>query len=149
MIFTAPVGLSGGYGQTGLKIEMDPLTYKRKGAKEGSTSIKAKAEFQLPFSVSGDGGNTKIGFLGDINLIGENNSSKLFAYVENTNQVSSDEITYYPILEGKAELGVYKDSYIEVDCNGFKSMRLHGKFRFESSVLYKADPKIVTKEDSM
>lgn len=149
VIFTAPVGLSGGYGQTGLKIEMDPLTYKRKGAKEGSTSIKAKAEFQLPFSVSGDGGNTKIGFLGDINLIGENNSSKLFAYVENTNQVSSDEITYYPILEGKAELGVYKDSYIEVDCNGFKSMRLHGKFRFESSVLYKADPKTVTKEDSM
>lgn len=151
VIFTAPVGLSGGYGQTGLKIEMDPLTYKRKGAKEGSTSIKAKAEFQLPFSISGDGGNTKIGFLGDINLIGENNSSKLFAYVENSNQVSSGEMTYYPILEGKAELGVHKESYIEVDCNGFKRMRLKGEFRFKSSVLYNADPdkQIITKEDSM
>ncbi len=163
VIFTAPVGLSGGYGQTGLKIEMDPLTYKRKGAKEGSTSIKAKAEFQLPFSVAGDGGNTKIGFMGDINLLGENNSSKLSFYAESMNQVG---MTYYPILENKVELGVHKDSYVEVDCNGFKSLHLKGEFRFSSSVIYNASldesnktgeenagvaksNKIMTKEDSM
>ena len=135
VIFTAPVGLSGGYGQTGLKIEMDPLTYRRKGEKEGSTSIKATAEFQLPFSITGDGGNTKIGFIGEINLAGENNSSKLHFYAESTNQVG---MTYFPILENKVELGVDKESYVEVDCNGFKRLHLVGAFRFSSEVIYNA-----------
>ena len=61
VVFTAPVGMSGGYGQTGLKIMMDTLTHTRAGA-NGAVKIDTKAEFQLPFSIAKDGENTIIKF---------------------------------------------------------------------------------------
>ena len=112
--YTTPVGLRGGYGQTGLEIAIDTLKYTREENGDGTVQMTVHADFQLPFSIAEDGANTKIGFIGEnIHLVGDG-SSKIMLDTKNTtgNFSIAKEIVYFPILDGKAQIGIKKDSYI-------------------------------------
>ena len=57
----------------------------------------------------------KIGFIGEnIHLVGDG-SSKIMLDTKNTtgNFSIAKEIVYFPILDGKAQIGIKKDSYIK------------------------------------
>lgn len=142
--YTTPVGLRGGYGQTGLEISIDTLKYTREENGDGTVQMTVHADFQLPFSIAEDGANTKIGFIGEnIHLVGDG-SSKIMLDTKNTtgNFSIAKEIVYFPILDGKAQIGIKKDSYIEIDCNGFKGILLDGEFVFSSDVIYPANKNV-------
>lgn len=139
--YTTPVGLKGGYGNTGLEIAIDTLRYVRTEDGGGSKTIDVRADFQLPFSIAEGESNTKIGFLGTNIPLSGKEEAKIMLDTKNTTGHFTEkrDIVYFPILSGKAQIGVHADSYIGIDCNGFTEMFLKGEFVFNSDVIYPAD----------
>lgn len=140
VIFTAPVQLKGGYGRAGMCISIDTLRYVRKEDGIGYNAIDVRADFQLPFSVSEKGGSTKIGFIGkNVMLAGEGESRIKVSMDENKAEKK------YKMFGGRCNLVVDSASYVAIDCNGFKQMRLKGYFEFSPKVIYPADLKRTSK----
>lgn len=140
VIFTAPVQLKGGYGRAGMCISIDTLRYVRKEDGVGYNAIDVRADFQLPFSVSEKGGSTKIGFIGkNVMLAGEGESRIKVSMDENKAEKK------YKMFGGRCNLVVDSASYVAIDCNGFKQMRLKGYFEFSPKVIYPADLKRTSK----
>lgn len=135
VIFTAPVQLKGGYGKTGLLISIDTLKYSREDANTGAVAIDVRANFQLPFSVAKDGGSTNIGFVGENVVLAGSGDTKIRLAMEKEGQTERK----FPILENKCSMVIDKESYLSIDCNGFKEMRLKGYFEFASNVIFPAD----------
>ncbi|MEE1260280.1 MAG: hypothetical protein U0K66_08860 [Paludibacteraceae bacterium] len=139
--YTTPVGMRGGYGQTGLEITIDTLKYTRTDDQNGAVQMDVRADFQLPFSIAEGETNTKIGFVGeDVPLKGDE-PARIKLDTKNTtgNFAGTQDIVYFPILNGKARIGVHKDSYVEFDCNGFRGLKLKGEFVFNSDIIYPAE----------
>ncbi len=140
VVFTAPVQLKGGYGRAGLCISIDTLKYVRNQDGVGYNAVDVKADFQLPFSVAEKGGSTKIGFKGkNVILAGEGESRIKVSMEEHQKEKK------YKMFGGKCNLVVDSASYLAIDCNGFKEMRLKGYFEFSSKVIYPADLKKTSK----
>lgn len=134
VVFTAPVQLKGGYGRAGLCISVDTLRYLRNADSTGNVAIDVKADFQLPFSISEKGGATSIGFRGENVILAGEGESRIKLSLE-----QGQKERKFKILEGKCSLVLKDESYIAIDCNGFKEMRLDGYFEFDSKVIYPAD----------
>lgn len=139
--YTTPVGMRGGYGQTGLEITIDTLKYVRMDDQNGAVQMDVRADFQLPFSIAEGEKNTKIGFLGENIPLKGDDPARIKLDTKNTtgNFTGAQDLVYFPILNGKAQIGVHKDSYVEFDCNGFRGLRLKGEFVFRSDVIYPAE----------
>lgn len=129
--YTAPVTMKGGWGSTYLEIAVDTLHYHRENA-GGFTSVDVHADFQLPFAVSDE--VTKVGFVGkNIVLSGEKGTSNIML------DTHGKDYEKYPIIEKKAWLVLNKESFVSIDCNGFKEMRLVGEFEFDPKTIFPAD----------
>ncbi len=134
VVFTAPVMLRGGSGNSGLEISIDTLKYIRKSPTEGSVAMDVHAGFQLPFSVSPNQGITKLKFRGENIILAGSGPSRIKVDLEKGKSYQK-----FPIVDGKAWMIVDSTSYLDFDCNGFREMRLKGQFEFCSSVIYPAE----------
>lgn len=134
--YNTPVVLKGEYSGVGLKIQMEQLTYTRDNANypnNSSVAMDLLATFTLPFSISD--GNNQITFSGTDIVLKGNGSTKL-----SIKPKDNLDVERFKIMEDKLFLCLDKDSYVEVDCNGFKSMRWKGYFEFSSDVMTPANP---------
>ena len=132
-----PIGLSYDFaGGVGLEFALDNVAYKRDVDNVSNVSMNLRAAFTLPFSVSkGKTGVSQIVFRGEDIVLRGKGSSKIFLDVPDNKKL---EYARYELCEGKCYMCVSKESYMEIDCDGFKHMRLKGKFEFSSDVIYPA-----------
>jgi len=126
-MFTAPIGFTAGYAKSGLTIKITEIRSTREKAEEGAgnfVDFDATAEFQLPFSMFGGGSSTNIKFAGEKLLIAgsTNEMSKLKVEVQNNT---------IPMFNEKVTLVVDGESYVGIDCNGFRELFLKGQFIFD------------------
>lgn len=145
LAYTMPVGITSNH----LKFELavDTLHYRRdQEANTGNVTLDAHAYWTLPFTACDD--PITLAFSGkDIVLMGKGESR---IYIEKpSNGVAASDYIPYTLQKDRIYLDIHKDTYVEIDCNGFKSMLLKGQIRFISSVLYDASVKTTNPKDSM
>lgn len=133
-----PVGIKADFAiGAGFEFLLNNVHYIKDVDNQSCVSIDLKANFTLPFSVSGGtAGNSTITFAGENVVLRGKGSSKIYVVPTDNEKL---EYCKYPLCEEKVDLYVHKDSYVEVDCEGFKHMRLKGFFEFSSELVYPSD----------
>lgn len=134
--YTTPIGLR----SSTLRFELgvDDLIYSRfeSGDKsDGSVAINVHATWTLPWTVSDGGEGTTLNFIGENVILRGSGSSKIKV-------ADGDKFTDKPIRltlsKDKVYMDISPESYIEIDCNGFKEMYLKGDVLFSSDIMTNA-----------
>lgn len=130
--YTAPVGIRS--SQLMFDLGVDDLIYARAETK-GSVAINVHATWTLPWTISdGSGGNT-LNFTGENVILRGEGSSKI--YVSDGDK-HTDKPVRIPLSKNKVYLEVDPESFVEIDCNGFKQMYLKGRVCFSSEIITNA-----------
>lgn len=133
LYYTMPIGIRS--SNLHFELAVDTLKYVRTDSTPGSTkgqvAMDAHAYWTLPWTITD--GPVTVGFRGENIVLKGEGASKIMLYDENTE--ASLEYISYTLSKDKVCLDLHKDSYVEVDCNGFSEMYLKGRVRFASKIM--------------
>ncbi len=128
--YTMPVGFRS--SKLMLDLGVDELRYVRDLDKSGNVAMDIHATWTLPWTVA-EGDGTTLPFEGKNIVIRGEGSSKI--KVGDGNSEAKLQYWTLTLTKDKIYLDVDTASYLEIDCNGFKSMYLKGRVRFASDLM--------------
>lgn len=136
--YTTPIGFTSDNLKFTLSIDELRYVHSETDPNDNSVAIDAHAKWTLPWTITSGSPATTIEFAGENIPLKGGGEAKL--RVKN----SKGDILPITLVKDKVFLDIKKETYVEIDCNGFRSLFLDAQIRFTSEIMTYAEDK--TKE---